>query len=170
MPHAVEVISAAIALAFLIAGGAYRWFTKPSRDIDLVWIPGHTRASEGTHRAMGELDMLEDPQGMSIEAKIHRLNFLTKMGYIVLTRPPEGVYLFEGIYRKDLQMQIPAKEIKKRDIIDDGVSKMIVDDVTPDQGPGLGILVRGQRISDGSPWSMRFINPDEMVECSGRNL
>jgi hypothetical protein len=67
-------------------------------------------------------------------------------------------------------MQIPVKEVEKRMIIDDGTDKAIIDEVWPDQGPGLGIVLNGQLIKDGSKYQRRFMNTETLVDCTGRNL
>lgn len=64
-------------------------------------------------------------------------------------------------------MKIRVKEIKKRMIIDDGGAKVIVAEVWPDQGPGLGIMVKGLRVLDGSSWQRRFYSPDTWVDHIG---
>ena len=67
-------------------------------------------------------------------------------------------------------MQIPVQEVEKRMIIDDGKDQVIIDETWPDQGKGLGVVLKGQLIKDGSIYHRRFLNPNTLVECTGRNL
>lgn len=67
-------------------------------------------------------------------------------------------------------MQIQISEVKKRMIIDDGSDRVIISEAWEDQGPGLGIVLKGQKVADGSAYLRRFLNPELMVEQIGKIL
>lgn len=61
-------------------------------------------------------------------------------------------------------MQIPVHEVKQRDIINDGKhDDILVTTVYPAQ-PGLGVVIKGEHVDDGTPYFHRFLNADLLIE------
>ena len=61
--------------------------------------------------------------------------------------------------------QIKASEIKpSMFIIDQLDEKIVVDEVWPSQGTGLGIVVKGKRILDFKPSYNRYLDEDTLVQ------
>ena len=60
---------------------------------------------------------------------------------------------------------ISINEIEEGMIIEteDG-ERVVVSDVWPDQGPGLGIVVKGRNVANAKDWERRFVDTEETVE------
>lgn len=61
-------------------------------------------------------------------------------------------------------MQIPVHEVTKGMVIDDDKSQIKVAEVWPNQGDGLGVVIKGHGATDGALYFRRFLNPDTLVE------
>lgn len=60
--------------------------------------------------------------------------------------------------------QIKASEIQENMIIEILYGEhLVVDEVWPDQGPGLGIMVHGKTVRNVEDKALRFYDPDEIV-------
>ena len=65
-------------------------------------------------------------------------------------------------------MQIKVSEVKEKDIIDDGkYDSVIVTTVYPAQ-PGLGVVIKGESVDDGTAYFHRFLNPETLVTKVGQ--
>lgn len=66
--------------------------------------------------------------------------------------------------------QITAKEVKPYMILVVDGKDIVVTEAWEDQGPGLGIMIKGQTVEDVKDWERRYINPDMPVtQIVGRN-
>lgn len=61
-------------------------------------------------------------------------------------------------------METLVAEVKKGMIIDDGTSDPVLVSEVWDQGRGLGVVIKGQHVDDGTLYHRRFLDYDKTVE------
>lgn len=61
-------------------------------------------------------------------------------------------------------MRIPVDEVRMAMTIDDGHDVVMVRETWPNQGCGLGVVIKGFLIKDGSIYFRRFLDPKHIVE------
>lgn len=62
------------------------------------------------------------------------------------------------------KQQVEAQSLQQYDIIEDEFQGYVaIHEVWADQGPGLGVMVKGVVVADGKSWEQRFIDPTKTV-------
>jgi hypothetical protein len=63
-------------------------------------------------------------------------------------------------------VNIQIKDLNLGMVIIDETSDetVVISEIWGDQGPGLGIMVKGRKVSDAKDWERRFIDPFDTVE------
>lgn len=65
-------------------------------------------------------------------------------------------------------MQTPVAEVEKGMVIDDGDHDPVLVSEVWDQGRGLGVVIKGTHVDDGTTYHRRFLDYDKTVEVTGK--
>lgn len=67
-------------------------------------------------------------------------------------------------------MQIEISEVERHMVIHDGTHDILITEVWPNQGRGLGVVIKGKIVDSDMPYFRRFLDPEVIVEVRDEKI